>query len=86
VVPDTPTAVPSPWPTSYDERQTMKLAQVDYKKCRACSKCPARTVCRTKAIIKLDPDEPAVVKPSDCMGCGDCVDACPFDAVAMKET
>ena len=64
----------------------MKIAQVDYETCRACPKCPARTACRTKALIKLDRDEPAVVKTSDCMGCGDCVDACPFDAITMKET
>jgi Fe-S-cluster-containing hydrogenase component 2 len=63
----------------------VKLAQIDYNVCQACSPCDAKKSCRTKAIIKMGPDEQAIVKPSDCMGCGDCVDACPFGAVKMKE-
>jgi Fe-S-cluster-containing dehydrogenase component len=64
---------------------TVRVAQVDFDSCRACRDCPARKVCRTKALIKMGPDEEATVKPSDCMGCGDCVTACTFGAVAMKE-
>ena len=64
----------------------MRTAQVDFDRCEACSPCPARKACRTKAIVKMGPDEQAIVKSSDCMGCGDCVDACPFAAVTMKET
>jgi len=33
----------------------------------------------------MGPDEQAIVKPSDCMGCGDCIEACPFGAILMKE-
>src|SRR5680860_1410017 len=44
---------------------SVKLAQVDYKKCQACSKCTARKTCRTKALIKMGPEEQAIVKPSD---------------------
>ena len=54
----------------------MRLAQIDYARCEACSPCPARKACRTKAIVK----------PSDCMGCGDCVEECPYEAVSMKES
>lgn len=64
----------------------MKVAQVDFQKCQACRDCPAKKACRTKALIKMGPDEEAIVKPSDCMGCGDCVDPCPYDAVSLKET
>jgi MinD superfamily P-loop ATPase len=63
----------------------MKVAKVDYALCAACSICPARKSCRTKALIKMGPDEQAIVKPSDCMGCGDCVPACPHNAVSMTE-
>jgi Fe-S-cluster-containing hydrogenase component 2 len=64
----------------------MKVAVVDYAKCQACSPCPARKACRTKALIKLGPDEPAIVKPGDCMGCADCVPVCPYQAVSLSET
>ena len=65
---------------------SVKLAQVDYKKCQACSKCTARKTCRTKALIKMGPEEQAIVKPSDCMGCGDCQEACEYGAITMKES
>ncbi|MBU2602770.1 MAG: 4Fe-4S binding protein [Actinobacteria bacterium] len=64
----------------------MRLAQIDYARCEACSPCPARKACRTKAIVKMGLDEQAIVKPSDCMGCGDCVEECPYEAVSMKES
>lgn len=63
----------------------MKTAQIDFDSCQACSRCDARKACRTKAIVKMGPDEQAIVKPSDCMGCGDCIEACPFGAILMKE-
>jgi len=63
----------------------MKLAQVDYALCRSCDKCASRRACRTKALIQLDRGEPAIVKTGDCMGCGDCVPACPHQAIKMKE-
>jgi Fe-S-cluster-containing hydrogenase component 2 len=65
--------------------ETMNTAQIDFDSCRACSVCPARKACRTKAIVKMGPDEQAIVKPSDCMGCGDCVDACPYGSISMKQ-
>lgn len=64
----------------------MKIAQIDFAACQACNPCPARKACRTKAIIKMGPEEQAIVKPSDCMGCGDCVDACPYGAITVKES
>ena len=63
----------------------MKIAQVDLGTCEACAPCPARAVCRTKALIKMGPDKQVIVKPSDCTGCGDCAAACPFHAISMKE-
>lgn len=64
----------------------MKIAQVSYDLCQACDKCAARKSCRTKALIQMDRGEQAIVKSSDCMGCGDCIEACPHKALSMKET
>ncbi|MHB9149277.1 MAG: 4Fe-4S binding protein [Thermoleophilia bacterium] len=64
----------------------MKSAQIEFASCQACSPCDARKACRTKAIVKMGPDEQAIVMVSDCMGCGDCIEACPFGAISMKET
>jgi len=51
-------------------------------RCVACPECPARQACRTRAILRLEPDEPPYVDASRCYGCRACVPACPFEAVA----
>ena len=65
----------------------MIKATIDYEACGrlGCRKCPARNGCQTRAIIKIDPDEPAAVDQTLCMGCGDCVDDCPARAIVMVE-
>jgi MinD superfamily P-loop ATPase len=49
--------------------------------CRACPKCVARKVCRTKAIVRIDQDEAPFIDPSRCYGCQVCVTECPFGAI-----
>lgn len=64
------------------------VAAIDYKKCMstACVRCGARLSCDTKAIVKIDPDEPAAVEPSRCMGCADCLSQCPGQAITMIDS
>lgn len=65
----------------------MIVAAVDFKRCGGahCSKCLAAKACEKRLIIKVDFDEPAVVDRSLCSGCGDCVAACPHNAIALIE-
>ncbi len=49
--------------------------------CMACHYCDARRVCTIKALLQIDPGEPPFVDVHRCMGCFDCVDACPFEAI-----
>jgi MinD superfamily P-loop ATPase len=63
----------------------MKLAVVDYEKCKACRKCVARAVCSTKALFKIDPEEPAAVDSQLCYGCAKCVTECPHGALSVKD-
>jgi len=66
----------------------MLKAAVDYHACSslACAKCKAGSSCETRALIKIDTDEPAAVDSALCMGCGDCVLECPARAINMIET
>ena len=52
--------------------------------CLACRKCLARKVCRTKAILQLDPDEPPFIDASLCYGCHACIPACPNGAIVLN--
>ncbi len=49
--------------------------------CHACRKCVARTVCRVKAIRIIDADEPPFIDSHLCLGCYECVAACPAGAI-----
>jgi Fe-S-cluster-containing hydrogenase component 2 len=64
--------------------------EIDANKCsryKDCfEKCVATNVCLTKAIFKLDLDDPAVVDITLCNGCALCVQKCPVEAVYLKES
>ncbi len=55
--------------------------QIDGDLCRACGRCVARSVCRTKAIRTIDPDEPPYIDLHLCLACYECVPACPSGAI-----
>ena len=62
----------------------MLCAEVNWDTCRACDPCSARLVCKTKAIVKIDADEPTSIEPARCNGCGNCLLACPYGAIALS--
>lgn len=64
----------------------MLRPEVIWELCEACDPCEARLVCKTRAIVKIDPGEPVFIQLERCSGCGECVLACPFDAIQMKNS
>jgi Fe-S-cluster-containing hydrogenase component 2 len=48
--------------------------------CRHCSKPPCRSVCDENAITRGS-DGIVRIIATRCIGCGKCIDACPFDAI-----
>jgi Fe-S-cluster-containing hydrogenase component 2 len=66
--------------------QVQAVPFVDTELCQACSRCPARAVCKSKALLQLDAGEQAVVDASRCYGCNVCLPACPFGAVRLNPT
>jgi MinD superfamily P-loop ATPase len=61
--------------------QTQAVPYVEVNLCQCCPKCAARAVCRSNALIQLDPGEPPFVDSSRCYGCNLCLTACPFEAI-----
>jgi Fe-S-cluster-containing hydrogenase component 2 len=59
--------------------------EVDWYSCQACEPCEARIVCRTRALVRIDPGEPMFVELARCNGCSKCVIACPYDAIVMRD-
>jgi MinD superfamily P-loop ATPase len=47
--------------------------EIDWSKCQACDPCDARIVCKTRAIMQIDPGEPAFIELSRCNGCNKCI-------------
>ena len=60
----------------------MLRAEVNWDICQACDPCSARLVCKTRAVLKIDADAPAFIELARCNGCGDCLPACPYGAIA----
>lgn len=57
---------------------------IDYHVCQSCQPCEARLVCNTRAIVKIDPDEPPYIATERCSGCSVCITACVFNAIHMR--
>jgi Fe-S-cluster-containing hydrogenase component 2 len=57
--------------------------QIDFNLCHACRRCLASQVCRMKAILQVDPDEPPYLEVERCRDCRVCMPACPFGAIVM---
>ena len=67
------------------------FAVIDYETCnpKTCDPekglCPAVPACDQKVLKQLDgPFESPMVFQDMCMGCWDCIEACPLDAIGMK--
>jgi len=59
---------------------------INFELCQACHPCEARIVCTTRAIVKLDPDEPPYIAIERCSGCAACVLACACSAIQMRNS
>ena len=69
-----------------------QFALVDYEICdpNACDSgkgvCAAAMACSHKVMKQIDGfHEPPIVFQDLCMGCWDCIEACPLDAVEMRQ-
>ena len=60
--------------------------RIDDERCRACRKCLAGEVCKVKALVRLDPDEPPFIDASRCYDCRLCIPACPFGAISVARS
>ena len=56
---------------------------IDDEHCRACRHCVAAEMCKVRAIMRLDPDEPPFLDVSRCHDCRLCISACPFGAISV---
>ncbi len=69
-----------------------RFAMVSYEKCDPgqCDPekgiCAAVAACSHKVIIQLDGVfEPPMINQDLCQGCWDCIEACPLEAIRIKE-
>jgi len=54
-------------------------------RCRQCEDAPCMKVCPTGAITRKSPKGPVTVDREMCIGCKNCVFACPFGAIYLHE-
>ena len=69
------------------------FAVIDYERCapEACDPeqgtCPAAAACQQKVIKQIDgPFEQPMLFQNLCMGCWDCIEACPPGAISIYHT
>jgi len=53
--------------------------------CRQCEDAPCTKVCPSKAIQRLEPDQPVLINQDACIGCKWCILACPFGVIRMSK-
>jgi len=68
----------------FTKAQVLAVPYVDDVKCAACRRCPARSACKSKAILQLDPGEPPFIDSSRCYACYACLPACPNGAIVRN--
>ncbi len=57
--------------------------QIRPENCRACRRCLGAEVCKVRAIMRIDDDEPPYIDIERCYDCRLCIPACPFDALQV---
>ena len=62
---------------------TKPSLQIDDSRCQNCGRCLAQQVCKVKAIVRIDRDEPPFIDLHRCHDCRVCVLECPFKAVVI---
>ena len=53
--------------------------------CRHCEDAPCIRICPTKAIDRLDKDQPVLIDQDKCIGCKWCIMVCPFGVIEMDD-
>jgi Fe-S-cluster-containing hydrogenase component 2 len=51
--------------------------------CRLCQNPPCAAACPNQALYQDAALGTVLLRPDDCIGCGECVDACPFGMVSL---
>lgn len=62
----------------------MLRPEIDWNLCQGCDPCLARSVCRTRAIVQIDPGDSPYIEYPRCSNCALCVAACCCNAISMK--
>lgn len=57
--------------------------QLQAENCRACRRCLAADICKVRAIMRIDDDDPPYIDIERCNDCRLCIPACPFDALQV---
>lgn len=68
----------------FTKAQASAIPYVKDDLCASCRRCLARTVCKSKALMQLDPGEPPFIDSSRCYACYACIPVCPNGAIARN--
>jgi len=71
--------------TVYDPTKTLAKLAVIANVCRQCNMADCYLACANDALV-LDPKTGArIIDPEKCVGCGECMAACPWDMIVCNE-
>lgn len=72
-----------PRPTSRVKVEAAEESAVPLQ-CRHCEDAPCVAICTTKALEKLGPNLPVLIKEERCIGCKFCIMVCPFGVIGLR--
>lgn len=76
----------APWLSRIKLYRNQNLVLTEPRTCQQCKDAPCAAACPIEGVFQLDRTTGVLfIKKDECIGCQQCVEACPFDMIVFNE-